>query len=100
MVASWWPRMSAGIVTAGETGYLFPAGDIAALGRTLMRALAERESWPAMTAAGRRYVERERNWDAVCARYAPVFERLSREGFLAGEAMLSDNDSMARSRVA
>ena len=88
------------IVTAGETGYLFPAGDIAALGRTLMRALAERESWPAMTAAGRRYVERERNWDAVCARYAPVFERLSREGFLAGEAMLSDNDSMARSRVA
>lgn len=66
------------IVTPGETGYLFPAGDVAALGQTLMRALAERESWPAMTAAGRRYVERERSWDAACARYAPVFERLLR----------------------
>jgi glycosyltransferase involved in cell wall biosynthesis len=66
------------IVTPGETGYLFPAGDGAALGRTLMRALAERESWPAMSAAGRHYVERERSWDAACARYAPVFERLPR----------------------
>ena len=29
-----------------------------------------------MTVAGRRYVERERCWDAACAGYVAVFDRL------------------------
>jgi hypothetical protein len=33
-----------------------------------------------MVAAGRRFVEEERTWAASVARYAPVFDRLTRNG--------------------
>ena len=65
------------IVTDRETGYLFPAGDRDALAATVLRVLGERDRWPAMTAAGRRYVEEQRSWEASCSRYVPVFQRLT-----------------------
>jgi PEP-CTERM/exosortase A-associated glycosyltransferase len=64
------------IVTDRETGFLFPAGDRAALTATVIEVLGQRGRWPAMAAAGRQAVERERTWEASCARYAPVFRRL------------------------
>jgi glycogen(starch) synthase len=65
------------IVADGETGFLFPAGDRDALARTVVSVLGRRAEWPAIAAAGRRRVEAERNWEGACARYAPVFARLT-----------------------
>ena len=39
--------------------------------------LADRERWPAMRAAGRRFVEQERNWKNSVARYAAAYEALA-----------------------
>jgi PEP-CTERM/exosortase A-associated glycosyltransferase len=60
----------------GETGYLFRAGDAKALARKLLEVIDQQMEWPAMRAAGRRYVETERTWDAAVARYAPVYDGL------------------------
>lgn len=64
------------LLVDGERGYLFRADDSAALAGKLAEVIDRQEDWPAMRAAGRRYVESERTWDAVVARYAPVYERL------------------------
>lgn len=64
------------LLTDGERGYLFKAGDPAALARKLVDVVDRQDDWPAVRAAGRRYVEGERTWDAVVARYAPIYERL------------------------
>jgi PEP-CTERM/exosortase A-associated glycosyltransferase len=65
------------LVRDGETGFLFPAGDADALARTIADVLARRAQWPQVQEAGRRFVERERNWRTSVARYAPVYERLA-----------------------
>ena len=64
------------LVADRETGYLFKADDRADLARQIDRVLAGRADWPAIGAAGRRFVERERSWPASVARYAPVYDRL------------------------
>lgn len=64
------------LLVDGERGYLFKAGDAGALARKLAEVIDRQEDWPAMRAAGRRYVETGRTWDAVVARYAPVYDRL------------------------
>ncbi|MBL8352958.1 MAG: glycosyltransferase, exosortase A system-associated [Burkholderiaceae bacterium] len=64
------------LIHHGETGWLFKAGDTAALAAAIDQLLARRDQWPALRRAGREFVERERNWAASVARYAPVFERL------------------------
>lgn len=64
------------LVADRETGYLFKADDRADLVRQIDRVLAGRADWPAIGAAGRRFVERGRTWPASVARYAPVYERL------------------------
>ncbi len=89
------------IVAPGKTGYLFPAGDLAALGQTLRRALAERDSWPAMTAAGRRYVERERSWEAACARLRAGLRTAVSQGLVAsaGKAVGHGVDGEATRRM-
>ncbi len=60
----------------GERGYLFPAGDAEALAARLAEVIDRQEGWPAMRAAGRRFVEEERSWDRVVAGYAPLYARL------------------------
>lgn len=65
------------IVRDGETGFLFPADDPAALSRRLAEVLARRAEWPAITAAARGHVETERSWQASAARYLPVYARLT-----------------------
>lgn len=64
------------LIRPGETGVLFAAGDKAALTRAVLELLAQEERWPALRAAGRRFVEEERSWAASVGRYAPVYERL------------------------
>ena len=61
------------LIRHGETGWLFRAGDPVALADTLAAVLQQRHRWPAVAAAGRRYVESERNWARSVERYAGVY---------------------------
>lgn len=64
------------LIRDGETGLLFKAGDASALANALAAMLAQRERWPEYRAAGRRYVETERNWAASVANYVLPYRRL------------------------
>ena len=68
------------LIRDGDTGILFPAGNPRALTQTVLRLLDQRDTWPALRAAGRAFVEHERNWRASVARYRDVYGRLSLEG--------------------
>jgi len=63
------------LISHGQTGYLCPAGDAAALEAAIEDVLARRGEWPAMRAQARRFVEQERTWANSVARYAAVYER-------------------------
>ena len=64
------------LIDDGRTGLLFPAGNANALADVLDRLLQRRVDWPRMRAAGRDFVETQRNWRASVARYAPVYQSL------------------------
>lgn len=64
------------LIRDGETGRLFKAGDAGALAAAVEDMLSRREQWPAYRAAGRRFVEQERNWRNSVANYQPVYRRL------------------------
>jgi len=75
------------LVRDGVTGFLFPAGDAAALESALEAMLARRDQWPQIRAQARRFVESERTWSNSVARYADVYQRaLNRSGKLAAAA--------------
>lgn len=63
------------LVRHGETGFLFPAGDPAALAAALDDLLAKRSQWPQIAAQARRFVEVERTWASSVARYREVYRR-------------------------
>lgn len=58
-----------------DTGFLFPAGDAAALAATLRDVLARSGEWDAMRRRARTFVETERTWGRSVARYADVYAR-------------------------
>lgn len=64
------------LIEDGRTGWLFPAGDPAALARRAEQILAQPDEWPKIRAAGRAFVEQERNWPASVARYRDLYARL------------------------
>ena len=66
------------LIRHGETGMLFRAGDARALTEAVVDLFNARERWPALRAAGRGYVEGERNWPLSVARYAPVYDEVTR----------------------
>jgi len=70
------------LIRDGETGVLFRAGDPQDLANKVLDLLNSSGRWPAMKAAGRRFVETERNWKASVAHYQAVYGDLmrSREG--------------------
>lgn len=68
------------LIRHGETGWLFRAGEPAALTDGILAMFEARDRWPALREAGRRFVETERNWPLSVARYAPVYERLVAAG--------------------
>jgi PEP-CTERM/exosortase A-associated glycosyltransferase len=61
------------LVRDGETGFLFPAGDAAALARTIDEVLSRRGDWDRVKRQARRFVEDERTWARSVARYADVY---------------------------
>jgi PEP-CTERM/exosortase A-associated glycosyltransferase len=64
------------LIGDGETGFLFPADDPAALAAKVAAVLARRGDWPAVLDRARRFVETERSWAASAARYRDVYGRL------------------------
>lgn len=61
------------LIRDGETGCLFRAGDAQHLSDTVLRLLAARQLWPALRAAARYFVERERNWPVSVSLYRQVY---------------------------
>ncbi|MGH8191888.1 MAG: TIGR04063 family PEP-CTERM/XrtA system glycosyltransferase [Rhodanobacteraceae bacterium] len=61
------------LISDGENGHLFPAGSAEALARCLIELLKNPETWSAVIANGRAFVERERTWQASVARYRAVY---------------------------
>jgi PEP-CTERM/exosortase A-associated glycosyltransferase len=66
------------LISDGSTGYLFPAGDVAGLSGAVERALAARDHWDELRANARRFVEQQRSWRGIVARYAPVYGQITR----------------------
>jgi PEP-CTERM/exosortase A-associated glycosyltransferase len=64
------------LLTDGKTGFLFAAGDTAALGEKLLEVLGAGPALDRVVAAARDMVERERRWSVVVERYLPVYARL------------------------
>ncbi len=65
------------LVRDEDTGYLFRAGDPAALAARVLDAERGRATWPALRARARHFVETERSWEASVARYRDVYGRLT-----------------------
>lgn len=66
------------LVRHDHNGWLFRAGDPAALAQAVEDLFAARARWPSLRASGRHFVETERNWPASVARYADVYARVLR----------------------
>ncbi|MDB5894604.1 MAG: glycosyltransferase, exosortase system-associated [Rhodoferax sp.] len=62
------------LIKHGETGLLFKAGSAASLADTIAELVRSKDSWPALRAAGRRFVETERNWTASIANYRAPYQ--------------------------
>ena len=65
------------LIEHGRTGWLFEAGSTAALADGIASLLERRADWPALRAAGRGFVEGERNWARSVSRYRAVYEPLA-----------------------
>lgn len=65
------------LIRDGETGVLFRAESPQDLANKVLDLLNSSERWPAMKAAGRHFVESERNWKVSVARYRNVYSRLT-----------------------
>ena len=65
------------LITHGQTGMLFRAGDANALAQTVLSLLLTPNSWPALRRNARAWVEQERNWAGSVRRYCAVYARLA-----------------------
>lgn len=64
------------LIRDGVTGVLFKAGDAQSLADKVLGLLHSTEKWPALRAAGRHFVETERNWPVSVARYRDLYQGL------------------------
>jgi len=67
------------LIEDGKTGVLFKADDPVSLADKVGALLENGAQWPALRAAGRHYVETERNWPVSVARYQDIYARLTRK---------------------
>jgi glycosyltransferase involved in cell wall biosynthesis len=65
------------LIADGKTGVLFKAGDPQSLADKVSALLDAQAQWPALRAAGREFVESERNWTVSVARYKNIYGRLT-----------------------
>ena len=64
------------LIRHGETGWLFRAGSASALADAVLELLKQREQWPHLRAAGRQFVESQRNWARSVSHYVPAYASL------------------------
>lgn len=64
------------LIRDGETGVLFNAGSGQDLADKVLDLLNKPERWPGMRAAGRLYVETERNWTKSVSNYDAIYRQL------------------------
>ena len=65
------------LIVDGKTGVLFKADDPQALAVKVGGLIDAQSEWPALRAAGRQFVESERNWKASVGRYKSIYGRLT-----------------------
>jgi PEP-CTERM/exosortase A-associated glycosyltransferase len=65
------------LIEDGKTGVLFKADDPRSLADKVGQLLERQQQWPALRAAGREYVESERNWPVSVARYKKIYGGLT-----------------------
>jgi len=68
------------LICNGETGFLFTAGDVGSLAKTIEHVLQCQTEWPRLRARARRFVESERSWGRSVGRYAQVYRDLVTKG--------------------
>lgn len=87
------------VVTDGETGLLFPVGDVAALTRALARLVTDKDLAGKLERAGQEQVNREfqqvRIWDSLYRAYLEVLQKKGSLPFLTGS--LKRRELVARS---
>jgi PEP-CTERM/exosortase A-associated glycosyltransferase len=66
------------LIRHGETGMLFKAGSAEALSQTVLALFNSQNKWPTIRAAGRRFVEEERNWTKSIANYVAPYASLTK----------------------
>ena len=64
------------LISDGETGVLFEAGNCEALSNAIISLLDEPGSWGRLHDAAQHFVRSQRSWERSVARYAPVYENL------------------------
>lgn len=64
------------LIQDGKTGIIFKSDNPDDLATKVLDLLSRYDSWPALRAAARNYVETERNWSASVARYRGVYDSL------------------------
>jgi PEP-CTERM/exosortase A-associated glycosyltransferase len=64
------------LIKDAVNGVLFRSGDADSLASAVVGLLSNREHWPALRAAGRRFVETERNWTKSVSHYRSVYASL------------------------
>jgi len=64
------------LISDGQTGFLFRAGDPTALSTRLREVLALRDGWDAMRLRARRFVEDQRSWKRSVAGYEALYDRV------------------------
>ncbi|WP_294339657.1 TIGR04063 family PEP-CTERM/XrtA system glycosyltransferase [uncultured Sphingomonas sp.] len=68
------------LIRDGVTGTLFAPDDPAALAGAVAGVFEDRATWDGRRAAGRAFVESERDWATNVARYDPVYQKVTSEG--------------------
>ncbi len=68
------------LIRDGDTGKLFRAGSAPALAQAALDLLAAPQTWPAVRAAGRRFVEAERNWTVSVSHYPAAYAKVLGRG--------------------
>lgn len=67
------------LIDDGNNGLLFRTDDARALAAVVSRLIEDTELQNTLRHNGRRFVERERNWATVTARYEPIYSALCRQ---------------------
>lgn len=65
------------LIRHGVTGVLFKAGSVESLAEAIVKLLQEPERWAQLRAAGRKFVETERNWTKSIANYSDPYAALT-----------------------